>query len=92
VHEITRRCGGCMYGSFPEMTIAARWPFTTLRRTLTFLGHTRVRKPWPLTTDQLLEIIGEINAAHPVAHARASALLESVPRHADVTRSLPVIQ
>ncbi len=91
VHEITRRCGGCMYGSFPEMTITARFPLTTLRRSAIFLGRTRARKPWPLSSEQLLEIIGEINAANPVDHERASALLESVPRHADVTRSLPVI-
>jgi len=91
VHEITRRCGGCMYGSFPEMTITARFPLTTLRRAAIFLGRTRVRKPWPLTSAQLLEIIGEINAAHPVDHARSRALLEAVPRHADVTRFLPVI-
>lgn len=91
VRTITQQCGGCMYGSFPEMTITARFPMTTVRRAITFLGRARVRKPWPLTTDQLLEIIGEINAAHPVDHARAAAMLETVPRHADVTRALPVL-
>lgn len=91
VHEITSQCGGCMYGSFPEMTITARFPMTTARRAVTFLSQTRARKPWPLTTEALLEMVGEINAAHPVDHARTSALLESARRHADVTRSLPVL-
>ncbi|MFA6169040.1 MAG: hypothetical protein WC700_20610, partial [Gemmatimonadaceae bacterium] len=91
VHAITSRCGGCMYGSFPEMTITARWPLTTLKRSALFLGGTSARKPWPMTAAQMVAIIDEINAAHPVNHARAGALLEAVPRHADVTRSLPVI-
>lgn len=91
VHAITSRCGGCMYGSFPEMTITARWPLTTLRRSALFLGGTSARKPWPMAAAQMVAIIDEINSSHPVDHARASALLETVPRHADVTRSLPVI-
>lgn len=92
VHAITSQCGGCMYGSFPEMTITARWPLTTLRRSALFLGGTTARKPWPLSSEQLLEIIDGINRSHPVDHGRASALLESVPRHADVTRTLPVLR
>jgi hypothetical protein len=80
-----------MYGSFPEMTITARWPLTTLKRSALFLGGTSARKPWPMTTEEMIAIINEINTAHPVDHARASALLETVPRHADVTRSLPVL-
>jgi hypothetical protein len=91
VHAITRRCGGCMYGSFPEMTITARWPMTALKRSVLFLGQTSVRKPWPLSAEELITIVNEINAAHPVDHTRASRLLEPVPRHADVTRSLPIL-
>jgi hypothetical protein len=44
-----------------------------------------------MTAEQMIAIINEINTAHPVDHTRASALLETVPRHADVTRSLPVL-
>ena len=48
--------------------------------------------PWGrFAAEQMIAIINEINTAHPVDHARASALLEAVPRHADVTRSLPVL-
>lgn len=91
IHPITRRCSGCMYGSFPEMSITAHYPLTTLERALVFLQGTRARKPWPLTSADLLGIIDEVNRAHPVDHGRMAALLERVPRHADVTRRLPVL-
>jgi MoaA/NifB/PqqE/SkfB family radical SAM enzyme len=91
VHQLTSTCGGCMYGSFPEMTITARWPATTLRRSALFLGGTSARKPWPLTPEQLMAMIAEVNEAHPVDHAKAGVLIEPVHRHADVTRALPVL-
>lgn len=91
VHEITKDCGGCMYGSFPEMTITARFPMTMLGRAAVFLKGTRVRKPWPLSVEELLAIVHEINVAHPVNHGRAASLLEPVSQHAAVTRRLPVL-
>ncbi len=92
VHPITKRCPGCMYGSFPEISITAHYPMTTLERAGVFFSRSKRAKPWPLTSERLLEIIGEINAAHPVDHARAAALLETVSRQADVTRrALPVL-
>lgn len=91
VHAKTRPCGGCMYGSFPEMTITARFPMTTLRRAAIFWKSGRVRKPWPLTSDDLRGIIEEITTQHPVDHDRTARLLERVPQHAAVTRRLPVI-
>ncbi len=92
VHPITRRCTGCMYGSFPEISITAHYPMTTVERAGVFFSRARRRKPWPVTTDDLLAIIDEITTAHPVDHARTAALVEHVARHADVTRrALPVL-
>ena len=45
VHEITRACAGCMYGSYPEMTIAMRYMGATLSRVRTFLAAPP-KKPW----------------------------------------------
>lgn len=92
VHPITQRCPGCMYGSFPEVSISAHFPMTAVERARVFFGRSRRPKPWPLTSEQLLDIIGEITTAHPVDHARTARLLEPVTRHADVTRrALPVL-
>ena len=94
VHPITKRCPGCMYGSFPEISITAHYPLTTLERAGVFFRRSRQAKPWPFTADELLAIIDEINAEHPVDHARAAALLEPVTRQADVTRrrTLPMMK
>jgi MoaA/NifB/PqqE/SkfB family radical SAM enzyme len=93
VHPIAKACSGCMYGSFPEISITAHYPMTTLERAGVFFSRSKQPKPWPLTTEQLLGFIDEINTAHPVDHARTASLLEHVTRHADVTRRpLPVLK
>lgn len=92
VHPVAAACSGCMYGSFPEISITSHFPTTALERAGIFFRRSRRAKPWPISADRLFEIANEINQAHPVDHARSAALLESVPAHADVTRrSLPVL-
>lgn len=55
VAKITRECGGCMYGSYPEMTISMRYLSAKLQRIGTFLTSPP-EKNWPLTYDQLLDV------------------------------------
>jgi hypothetical protein len=53
VAQVTRACGGCMYGSYPEMTISMRFMAAKLQRVGTFLTSPPV-KNWPLSYEQLL--------------------------------------
>lgn len=53
VHSITSACAGCMYGSYPEMTIAMRFLAATLQRVKTFIARPP-KKPWPLSYEDIL--------------------------------------
>ena len=52
VNEITSQCEGCMYGSYPEITISMRYNSAKIQRIATFLTSPP-SKPWPLTSEQL---------------------------------------
>ena len=67
VGEITKACGGCMYGSYPEMTIAMRFMAAKIQRIKTFLTSPP-EKNWPFTYDELLEI------AHRIAFEKRERL------------------
>jgi MoaA/NifB/PqqE/SkfB family radical SAM enzyme len=53
VHDITSQCSGCMYGSYPEMTIAMRYLAAKWDRVKLFLARPP-KKPWPLSVDEIL--------------------------------------
>lgn len=53
VQEITRACDGCMYGSYPEMTISMRYMAAKIQRIQTFLTSPPEKK-WPITYEELL--------------------------------------
>jgi hypothetical protein len=53
VREVTSVCPGCMYGSYPEMTIAMRDLRTKLDRLKLFLVSPPAKR-WPLTFEQLV--------------------------------------
>ena len=55
VLKITRPCSGCMYGSYPEMTISMRYMAATFERVKLFLASPPEKK-WPVTYEQLVEI------------------------------------
>jgi len=59
VEQVTRACDGCMYGSYPEMTISMRYMAAKLQRIGTFLTSPP-EKNWPLTYEQLLELAESI--------------------------------
>lgn len=59
VVEITSRCNGCMYGSYPEITISMRFMAAKLQRIQTFFTSTP-EKNWPLTYEQLLTLAERI--------------------------------
>jgi MoaA/NifB/PqqE/SkfB family radical SAM enzyme len=61
VAQVTRACDGCMYGSYPEMTISMRYMAAKLQRIGTFLTSPPV-KNWPLSYEQLLTLAENIRS------------------------------
>lgn len=53
VFSITSACKGCMYGSYPEMTISMRFMKAKLQRIQNFFTA-KPPKPWPLTYEKLV--------------------------------------
>jgi MoaA/NifB/PqqE/SkfB family radical SAM enzyme len=58
---ITKPCSGCMYGSFPEMTISMRYLKAKLERIKTFITSPPPKK-WPVAYEQMLTIAERIRA------------------------------
>ena len=61
VRQVTSACQGCMYGSYPEMTIAMRFLAAKLQRVQTFLTKPP-KKNWPFEYEDLLDISRRISA------------------------------
>jgi MoaA/NifB/PqqE/SkfB family radical SAM enzyme len=61
VYEFTRKCDGCMYGSYPEITITARFAKSLLARFLFFSFQTRGRLA-KLSEEEMLELARGIRA------------------------------
>ena len=61
VAQVTRACDGCMYGSYPEMTISMRYLAAKFQRVGTFLTSPP-KKNWPFTYEQLLELAEKIRS------------------------------
>jgi hypothetical protein len=53
VLEVTGTCPGCMYGSYPEMTISMRYLAAKWERIKLFLTSPPP-KPWPVSYEQML--------------------------------------
>lgn len=53
VRQVVSRCSGCMYGSYPEMTISMRYLAAKWDRVKLFLAAPP-KKPWPMTYEELL--------------------------------------
>lgn len=68
VHSVTSACGGCLYGSFPEMTITNRFMKPMLRRTLFFNGSKKkLLKKY--SKDEMLAIAEEIRKHNPAMYS-----------------------
>jgi MoaA/NifB/PqqE/SkfB family radical SAM enzyme len=59
VLQITHNCKGCMYGSYPEITISMRYFTAKLQRLGTFFTSP-FKKKWPLTYNQLIDLAKNI--------------------------------
>jgi len=61
---IASACSGCMYGSFPEITISARYYRAMAERAALFLKGGDHRKLVPMSTDQIIDIARETLRRH----------------------------
>lgn len=59
VFAITSACSGCMYGSYPEMTISMRFMQAKLQRLRTFFTAPP-KKPWPVSFERMLTVAKHI--------------------------------
>ena len=53
VRKITEPCPGCMYGSYPEMTIAMRFLKAKFERMKLFLASPPAKR-WPVSYEQMV--------------------------------------
>jgi MoaA/NifB/PqqE/SkfB family radical SAM enzyme len=60
----TKACDGCMFGSYPEMTIAMRFLKAKLERMKLFMVAPP-KKPWPIGYEELLSLAEEYREAPP---------------------------
>ncbi len=72
VREVTAACSGCMYGSYPEMSIAMRFLKAKFERLKLFLVAPPA-KPWPLDYERLLATAARIRG-EGAARAAVAAL------------------
>jgi MoaA/NifB/PqqE/SkfB family radical SAM enzyme len=61
VAQVTRVCDGCMYGSYPEITISMRYMAAKIQRVKTFLTSPPP-KNWPLSYEELLTLAEKIRS------------------------------
>ena len=62
VRDVVGRCEGCMYGSYPEMSIAMRFMAAKLQRVRNFFTAPPAKDNWPISYDELLDIAQSIRA------------------------------
>jgi MoaA/NifB/PqqE/SkfB family radical SAM enzyme len=61
VLKVTQPCSGCMYGSYPEMTIAMRYLKAKLERIKTFITSPPPKR-WPVSYEEMLVIAERIRS------------------------------
>lgn len=57
--SVAAACPGCMFGSYPEITITARYWQAARERLQVFFSNP-VRRPWPLSSEELQRTAAEV--------------------------------
>lgn len=78
VRKVTGACPGCMYGSYPEMSIAMRYLRAKFERLRLFITAPPVKR-WPVTYEQMLAVAERIRA-EPRERIRPPATPGGAPR------------
>jgi MoaA/NifB/PqqE/SkfB family radical SAM enzyme len=63
--DITTKCPGCNYGSYPEMTLSAR-SYSTLLERLKLQQKTKEKGLIPLTEEEIIKIFNEVKSHYPI--------------------------
>ena len=79
IYSFTRNCAGCMYGSYPEITVTARYFGPLLRRLFFFNKNDRVAKLRKLSSREMMGIAKEIFEKN--RERREAADLQNKHRH-----------
>ncbi len=72
-HKIAAACPGCLFGSFPEITISARWLGPMLGRALSFSRADARRALRRISEREILELAAGIRARAPHLYPEAAA-------------------
>lgn len=64
VKGTSKKCTGCNFGSYPEMTLSARSP-STLKERLLLQFKTKFRNLRPLEEDEIFEVIEKVKKRYP---------------------------
>jgi len=79
VREVTQACSGCMYGSYPEMSIAMRYLKTKIDRMRLFLVSPPAKR-WPVSYEAMLAAAARIRT-----EPRERVTLPNAPRRLALT-------
>jgi MoaA/NifB/PqqE/SkfB family radical SAM enzyme len=66
-HEVAKACSGCMYGSFPEITISARYFKPMFQRAVLFATDNGQRSLKKVSFKELLDLASQFNTGGGVA-------------------------
>jgi hypothetical protein len=66
---VARACSGCMYGSFPEITISARFARPMIERGLLFARGGPKRRLVPMSAEEMVELAADTRAELRANHA-----------------------
>ncbi len=73
VRRVTSACSGCMYGSYPEISISMRFLAAKFQRVQQFFTSPP-EKPWPLSYEELLGIAEKIRRESEKVYAQENSL------------------
>jgi hypothetical protein len=64
--SITAACSGCMYGSFPEISISARYFKPMIERAFLFFNPSDRGGLVPMTTEELVGLAAELRPSETI--------------------------
>jgi len=88
VRQVTSACSGCMYGSYPEMTIAMRFLRAKFERCKLFLAAPPAKR-WPVSYEAMLAAAERIRAEPRERLRLPGALPPNAPAAGAVTIAAP---
>ncbi len=73
VESVTSKCEGCMYGSYPEITISMRFLAAKIQRMKTFFNNAK-KESWPLSYEYLIDVAENIKKNVDIINAKKNKI------------------